>query len=275
MINAVGEYCVRDTCLSVTKEGDFIRVTWTKSAFVSGYEKANKKKDIKFDYEGDFAKSDSSLARTRSIVREYARCNNWEYFCTFTISPDKFDRFDLSGFYKSFSKYINNLNSRRQDNAKLLYMLIPEQHENGSWHFHGLMTGIPDDQLQVNENGYLDWPKLRNKFGFCSLSPVRDHEAVIKYIQKYITKDFLKTEIQRNYRFVLASTGLKKGIKLRKIYGLALDKLKNYVKFDYISKEGDIAICTIKPSGMYEDKFLADLDELFIAEKQKEVENDS
>lgn len=270
MINSVGEYCVRDTCLSVTREGDFLRVTWTRSSFISGYEKSKKDKEVKYDYEGDFAKSSSSLSRTRSIVREYCRCNSWEYFCTFTINPEKFDRFDLSGFYKSFSKYINNLNSRRKDNEKLLYMLVPEQHDNGAWHFHGLMTGIPDDQLQVNENGYLDWPKLRNKFGFCSLSPVKDHEAVTKYIQKYVTKSMLLTQVPKNYRFVLASTGLKKGIKIRKLYGLALDALKDYIKFDYISKEGDCAILTIKPNKSYEEKFLNDLDIIFQESKEME-----
>lgn len=267
MINAVGEYCVRDSCLSVSKEGDFLRVVWTRTSLKPGFEKVDKKKN-KEKGNGN-ARLEESLARTRSIVRQYARCNSWDYFVTLTINPELWDRFDLRTFYKSMSKYFNNLNQRRKDNDKLLYMLIPEQHKDGAWHFHGLMKGIPKEQVIVNENGYLDWPELKKRYGFCSLSPIRDHEAVSLYITKYVTKDALKTELPKGYRFIVASTGLKKGKKLRIIYGVALNALKDFIKFDYISKDDDIAILTIKPSKALEDKFLDDLDWLFNNKKER------
>ena len=37
-----------------------------------------------------------SLAHTKSMVHRYTRCYIWEWFCTFTFSPEKIDRYNFS-----------------------------------------------------------------------------------------------------------------------------------------------------------------------------------
>lgn len=269
MISAVSESLVRNSCLSVSKEGENLRVVWSKSIPLKGFEKVGA--DEKKETESNDGRFDSSISRTRSVVRQYAFCNEWDYFVTLTISPNMWDRFDLKEFYKSFGKYLSNINQRRKDGQKLLYMLIPEQHKNGAWHFHGLMKNIPPEKMGVNKNGYTDWPEVSKKYGYCSFSPIRDHEAVSLYITKYITKDALKTELPKGYKFVLASNGLKKAKKLRKFYGVAMNSALSVIgaqEWSWVSEDGNTAIFTFKPTKDIEDKFLSDLDILFIKEAQ-------
>lgn len=162
MIGRVSQEIVRSSCLSVSKEGEYYRVVWSKSIPQSGWELCNEcvtENKNKNTVENN-SRFESSISRTKSLVRQYARCNDWDYFVTLTISPENWDRFDLKEFYKSFGKYLNNKNNRRKDGEKLVYMLIPEQHKNGAWHFHGLMKGIPKEDMGVNKNGYWDWPAV-------------------------------------------------------------------------------------------------------------------
>lgn len=239
---SVSENFVRNSCLSVSREGDSIRLVWSLSCKKKGFE--NVASDlVKKSSSIDSVRLNESICRTRSLVRQYCLCNDWDYFCTFTISPDKWDRFDLKTFYKSFSKYINNINNRRNDDGKLLYLLIPEQHKNGAWHFHGLMTGIPSHFLVINENGFLDWPLLKTRFGFCSLSPVRDHIAVAYYITKYISKDMFVTPLPSHSRILLCSHGLKRATSLLRLYGFP----KNCgIDWQYSDSDGFFYVYTIK-----------------------------
>ncbi len=154
--------------------------------------------DSKPDSDPD-SKLAASLSRSRRVVLELALCNDWDYFCTFTLSPD-LDRFDLDGWYKSFAQWLRD---RRKDGYPLNYLLIPEKHEKGSWHCHGLMSGLPPlvsfsdlrykygrkvpDKLV--DSHYLCWTDYDSKFGFCSLAPVENPEAVAFYVTKYMTKD--------------------------------------------------------------------------------------
>lgn len=244
--SVISENCIRDSCLSVSIEGQKVRIVWSKSLRKGGFESVYSSSDSNCRVD-DSCRFDSSISRTKSLIRQYSACNDWDYFCTFTINPALWDSFDLHDFYKSFGQYIQNVNKRRTDGFKLLYMLIPEQHKSGAWHFHGLMVNIPQDQLTINNNGYLDWVNLRDKFGFCSLSPIRDHEAISLYVQKYITKETLKTELPKGARFILASHGLKKAKVHRRYWGLAFNAVKsNLGEFDYKNDNCAILTCPLE-----------------------------
>jgi len=90
-------------------------------------------------------KARENLIRSRTNIFELAMCNEWEYFATFTIDKTKYDRYNLANYYKDFAKFINNMNTTKKCNIK--YLLIPEMHQDGAWHLHGLFMGIPDRQL--------------------------------------------------------------------------------------------------------------------------------
>ena len=78
------------------------------------------------------------------------------------------------------------------------YLLIPEHHEDGAWHVHGLLSGLPDGVLRrfrrpepwylVNSD-YLNWTDYMDKFGFCSLGPIKHPVATSFYITKYVSKE--------------------------------------------------------------------------------------
>lgn len=257
----LSEQCIRDTCLTVTREGDVLRVVWSKSLRIKGFEPVEESftspdSSLSSAFDDRFY---SSISRTRSLVRQYAACNDWDYFCTFTINPALFDSFDLSGFYKSFGQYIQNVNKRRKDSGRLLYMLIPEHHKSGAWHFHGLMVGIPEHFLSINSNGFLDWPVLRDKFGFCSFSPVRDHKAIALYMTKYITKDIFDLDLKKGARILLCSHGLKKGTLLARVYGVSFKALKSKLcDFDFQNEYCAILTCDASESKKLE-RILAEL----------------
>ena len=152
-------------------------------------------------------KLDSSLSRTRRVILEKALCNDWEYFCTFTIAEDKFDRADLKEWWKSFSQWMRD---RRRKGHKIRYLLVPERHKDGSWHAHGFLAGIDPGELitfrkmdamgyrtskgrrlpyKLRKAGYLNWTAYQQKFGHCSLGKLRNSTAAGFYVTKYITKD--------------------------------------------------------------------------------------
>lgn len=170
----------------------------------------------------------NNLIRAKSTVTELALCNVWEYFCTFTVSPQRFDRYNLKEIYRAFSKWLNNYN--RTANVK--YLIIPEQHKDGAWHFHGLLSGIPSHDIIQNLNGYSSWLPYSERFGFCSLSPVKDHVKVAHYLTKYITKS-LGASLGVGEHTYYASHGLKRSeIILQGSY-----RLRPGVEWDYTNDE--------------------------------------
>lgn len=134
-----------------------------------------------------------NLYRAKSKVRELAFCNEWEYFVTLTLDGTKQDRHDLDGYIKDLGVWIGNYNKKYR--TKLVYLLIPEQHKDGAYHLHGLLHGVSADSLVKNRFGYLDMPYYAARFGFISLSKVKDRKKTASYITKYVAKAFGQTQI--------------------------------------------------------------------------------
>lgn len=159
------------------------------------------------DLEEPRTKLDNNLCRARSAIREIALCNNWTWFGTFTLSDVNGDRYDLKKFIREFGVWIGNYN--RKFGTKLRYLIIPEQHKNGAWHLHGLLDGVADNSLVVNQYGYMDMPYYANRFGFISLSRIKDPERVASYITKYVTKQ-TGDNIELGYHSYYCSRGLNR-----------------------------------------------------------------
>ncbi|MBE6904713.1 MAG: hypothetical protein E7476_00325 [Ruminococcaceae bacterium] len=151
-------------------------------------------------------KLDNSISRTRSRIFELALCNPWEFFVTLTLDPLKYDRFNLPAFRRDLSQWIRN--QRRLHGVDFRYLLIPEMHEDGAWHMHGLVSGLRDDAFEFNAQGFLDYSPYREKFGYISLSRVRSHERVSRYVTKYISKDFAARAGELGAHLFYASRGL-------------------------------------------------------------------
>lgn len=201
--------------LTVKKYGDYIvKVSMLSSCRVSGFEDDKKISSKGYVNEN---KLDNHISRARSRVMELALCNPWDYWCTFTLSPENYNRYDLESYKKDFSEFIHNANRRRKD--KITYILIPEMHKDGAWHMHGFINGLLESDLELNDNGYLTWQKYNFKFGYMSLSKIKDLESTAKYSMKYMTKDSSRNVTELGAHLYYASHGLKTAEQIYKGHG--------------------------------------------------------
>ena len=170
-------------------------------------------------------KLDSNFSRARSMVLQYALCNPWDYFFTGTLDQLKFDRYDLDAYASRLMQFIRD--KRKKYNASFQVLLVPERHKDGAWHIHGLVNGLPDAALtsfeppaprHLIENGFLNWPDYMNKFGFCSLAPIRDPVATAFYITKYISKDISQRSSDLGKHLYFHSRPLRKSEKASDVY---------------------------------------------------------
>lgn len=152
-------------------------------------------------------KLDTNVARARSKVFDYSMCNSWDFFVTLTLNQKLYNRFDLKKYSKDLSQFIRDYNKKH--GVKMKYMLIPEMHEDGAWHMHGFIYGLPESHLITNSYGYLDWEAYKNKFGYISLDKIRSQEGASKYITKYIKKDLSARSRELNAHLYYCSKGLK------------------------------------------------------------------
>ncbi|MGN1473753.1 MAG: hypothetical protein ACI4WZ_06740 [Eubacteriales bacterium] len=175
---------------------------------------------------GNTEKLECNLVRTKSTIKELCLCNPWEWFVTLTLDPKKYDRHDLGKFKKDLAQLIRNY--RKRTGNHLQYLLIPEHHKDGCWHFHGFFMGIPADALhafslsehlpkKIRERlmqgvQVYTWQEYADRFGYASIEPIIDPKRAAGYILKYITKDALITITELNAHAFFASQGLKRSV---------------------------------------------------------------
>lgn len=79
---------------------------------------------------------------------------------------------------------------------------------------HGFLRGIRKEDLYTNQFGYLTWLQYERKFGFISMSAVKDLERASSYILKYMTKNTDKNVTELNAHVYYASKGLERSVEL-------------------------------------------------------------
>lgn len=176
-------------------------------------------------------KLDESIIRAKNKIFELAFCNPWQYFFTGTLNPKLYDRTDLKKYHKDLTKWLAN--QGQKFGCKIDFLLIPELHTDGkSWHIHGFINGLPDTELKQFVIGdkmgkaladkvykgdiVYNWLAYQNKFGFCDLEPIRNAEAVSKYITKYINKNLATSVKELNAHLYYHSRGLQMAQTIKK-----------------------------------------------------------
>lgn len=225
--------------LAILKDyGSKRKLTLCRSVLKAGYELEVFKRDRGTANE---EKLDNNISRSRSTIFELASCNPWTHFMTLTIDQTKYDRHDLKTYQKDLAHWLRNYNYKHQ--IKIDYVMIPEMHKDGSWHLHGLLMGLPEDHLKTNEHGYLDWFPYRNKFGYCSIDRIKSHEAVSKYITKYITKDLADCVKELNANMYYCTQGLKRAQEIKRgtlaATNVPWDYGNEYVKCCWFDSQAD------------------------------------
>lgn len=242
--------------VEVVKLGEHYQVKFLRALMVSGWQEY-----IDFGLNDDlvpvrpltFIKNDKKLknniSRALTTCRNIALSNPWDWFVTLTINPKKKDRFDLNSFHKDVTAFIKGIN--RRFGSQIKFLLVPERHKDGAWHMHGLIFGLPDDQISVNENGFFDWDEYSKNFGFISLSPVVSHTAVSLYITKHLGKQIYNGAFEVGSHLYYCSRGLSRGEIIS--YLKATDLPPGFT-FQYSSEDG-----SYKSSFFEDGSFLKDL----------------
>lgn len=170
-------------------------------------------------------KLQENVSRAKSTIFELAFCNPWDWFFTGTLNPTKYDRTDLDKYHKTLTQWLRDYNKKHGLNIK--FLLVPELHRDGkSWHMHGFLQGLPVEHLEQFKVGDImgkgladkvrkgavvyNWVAYANKFGFCGLELIRSHEAVSKYVTKYINKSLASSVTELNAHMYYVSRGLKR-----------------------------------------------------------------
>lgn len=159
-----------------------------------------------------------SISRTRQTIEDICLCNKFEWFCTFTFDPKRYDNANFGSACRYMTKWLHNAKDRHSPN--LQYLVIPEQHKSGHWHFHALLSHF-EGQMKDSKHCQHSRPIFNIKnwmFGFSTAVRIDDEgqEAVSRYIRKYITKDMLSGQFKRamGKRRFFASTGLVRPEKI-------------------------------------------------------------
>ena len=139
-----------------------------------------------------------SMRRARAKLRRLALANGFEYFVTLTLDPAKIDRYDGAAVTKALSRWCDNMVRRHG----LRYILVPERHLDGAFHFHGFMAG--DGLIAVDSGVKWDTRTVYNlpqwTLGFTTAQRLYgEYPAAVAYCCKYIGKQEYERPLGRWY----------------------------------------------------------------------------
>ena len=126
-------------------------------------------------------------------VYDLAKSNVWDWFITLTFDPEQVDSFDYSSVTEAMQKF-----TRIMRDKGFRYLIVPELHESGRYHFHGLVQGeLP---VSIAQNPYTGEIMFDNKgrvvynipiykFGFTTATKIDDYKKAATYLTKYLSKE--------------------------------------------------------------------------------------
>ena len=153
-----------------------------------------------------------SARRVRSRTKDLILSNRWDYWVTLTCAPEKVaDRYDLAECVSRFRDLVKSRNTRFV--IPFQYVLLPEQHQDGAYHFHGFVRGVDGDELRVNKNSRVEIDFLADGLGFMTMTPVRllppdELHALSMYTLKYATKAVEDSRREKYAHAYFCSRGL-------------------------------------------------------------------
>lgn len=150
---------------------------------------------------------DRSIRRTKSVIKDIALCNKFEWFATFTF---KRDRNDID---KCKQRMIGWLKRQKKASELFEYLIVPELHKDGeSIHFHALIRGYngkvvkaqnPKTGLELIKKGREVFDFQNYTLGHSEVYAIGgtplDQIKTSFYLMKYIRKDMPIFANKRRY----------------------------------------------------------------------------
>lgn len=131
-----------------------------------------------------------SCSRTINAIYDIARCDRWEWFVTLTFNGERVKRYEYDECVKKLHNWLMNMRKLCPD---MVYVVVPEQHKDGAFHFHGLFKNC--DGLDFHFSGKRDKKGRRiynvgkYKWGWTTATRITDFRRASSYLCKYITKE--------------------------------------------------------------------------------------
>jgi hypothetical protein len=139
-----------------------------------------------------------SARRARSNLLMRACSTTWDWFGTLTLDreklPEGLSRRDV-GAVDWVYEWFHKLRARYPE---MMYILVPECHKNGAYHFHVLLAGVPSalmapamkgaTHIHHAGNPVFHFLPFQHGVGFTSMTAVRSSLRVARYMVKYLTK---------------------------------------------------------------------------------------
>lgn len=170
----------------------------------------NKKKNSFLNLEEKEYQRYKNLYKTKQNIIDLAYENSldtpWEYFVTLTFNDKKVNSKNYDYVVEVLSKWLNNM---KHQNKEMKYILVPELHKSGRVHFHGVFKNVPNWKLEkayypnsnrlIKKNGLQIYNLVNYKYGFTTVSEIKNMEAVSVYISKYMTKELIDDNYKKRY----------------------------------------------------------------------------
>lgn len=172
-----------------------------------------------------------SMRRARANLRRMALANSFDYFVTLTLDPAKIDRYDGKAVTKALGQWCDNMVRRHG----LRYILVPEQHKDGAFHFHGFFAGdglkVVDSGVQWDGRTVYNLPQWT--LGFTTAQRLYgEYTAAVGYCCKYIGKQQGQRPLGRWYYSGGALAKPEKIYAALDFRGLAEDFQSDAIEFE-------------------------------------------
>ena len=170
------------------------------------YEENRPKKDEEDGRGSPDKERSQEVSRKRAVqmVYDIAKANIWDWFITLTFDPIIVDSYDYDDCVKHIKLFTDVLRHKSKD---FVYLLVPELHEKGRYHFHGLIKGpLPHKKAYhywtaepiLDDNGHQVYNIPIFKYGFTTAIKCYS-QAATGYVAKYITKQDAVPEGKKRY----------------------------------------------------------------------------
>ena len=153
-----------------------------------------------YDNAAENSNTDQARYASKALAQDIllANVDIWRYFATFTFDSTKQDRNDFVALRTRITRFL-----RRRS---IKFFIIPEFHEKGGIHFHALLSEdikpyLAEFEGKALKNPYIhskivaheeiyNCPAIQQNYGYTIIEPIKNVEACVLYITKYVLKTF-------------------------------------------------------------------------------------
>lgn len=173
-------------------------------SFGSGY-KRSKPDALTVSAPDPVRSSKNSLTRTIQKVYELSKSNTFQYFVTFTFNDNFLSGltddylYNYSVYSSVMAEFTHWLSVRSSRGTPARWIIVPELHKSGRYHFHGLISADFLDlsparspytnRLLRDKVGHQIYNLHSFDWGYTTVTEITNPAATANYITKYFTKE--------------------------------------------------------------------------------------